>query len=208
LILIKYFFLFRGIPGEIKGLYDAYKIGGRLPWEDLFQPAIELCVNGFKIPNALANALSSKEKEIRKDYVLSRIFINNATNKLLKQNDTAYFLLLGETLKKISKSNTSKSNTSDIFYNSDMTKNIIAEMNENGLIFCLYIWTITFKIITILFPIKGGNVTIEDFLLYNTDINNNSIPMRLDEKHRLYYMSLPSSGILIPFIMKLMAGSQ
>jgi gamma-glutamyltranspeptidase / glutathione hydrolase / leukotriene-C4 hydrolase len=103
-----------------------------LPWEDLFKPAIDLCVNGFKIPNALANALSSKEKEIRKDSVLSSIFINNATNKLLKQNDTAYFRLLGETLKKIS-----KSNTSDIFYNSNMTKNIIAEMNENGLIFFL-----------------------------------------------------------------------
>ena len=118
----------RGIPGEIKGYYDAYKIGGRLPWKDLFQPTIDLCINGFKISKALGNALITSEAFIRKDSVLSSIFVNNTTNQLLKYNDTAKMPLLGKTLRIIS-----ESNTSDVFYNSEMTKNIIDEINENGL---------------------------------------------------------------------------
>lgn len=75
----------------------------------------------------MGNALISKEKEIRKNSVLASIFVNNVTNKLFKQNDTVKMLLLGKTLKIIS-----ESNTSDVFYNSEMTKNIVSEMNENG----------------------------------------------------------------------------
>jgi gamma-glutamyltranspeptidase len=91
-----------------------------------------LCINGFKIPSALAGALISKEKEIRRNSVLANIFVNNVTGKLLKQNDTVKMLLLGETLRKIS-----KSNTSDIFYNGELTKNIIDEINENGMYFLI-----------------------------------------------------------------------
>ena len=91
-----------------------------------------MCINGFKIPRALAGALISKEKEIRRNSVLANIFVNNVTGKLLQQNDTVKMLLLGETLRKIS-----NSNTSDIFYNGELTKNIIAEINENGIYFLI-----------------------------------------------------------------------
>ena len=63
---------------------------------------------------------------------MANIFVNNVTDKLLKQNDTVKMLLLGETLRKIS-----KSNTSDIFYNGELTKNIITEINENGMYFLI-----------------------------------------------------------------------
>lgn len=63
---------------------------------------------------------------------MANIFVNNFTDKLLKQNDTVKMLLLGETLRKIS-----KSNTSDIFYNGELTKNIITEINENGMYFLI-----------------------------------------------------------------------
>ena len=121
------FYTLRGIPGEIKGYYDAYKIGGKLPWKDLFQPTIDLCLNGFKISKTLGKALISTETFIRKDSILSSIFVNQITNELLKYNDTAKMPLLGETLRIIS-----QSNTSDVFYNGNMTKYIITEINENG----------------------------------------------------------------------------
>ncbi len=62
------------------------------------------------------------------------------------------------------------------------------------------------KFFKIIYVSKGGNVTVEDFLQYDTVIVNSATAMRLDENYKIYFMSLPSSGILIPFIMKLMAG--
>ena len=59
-----------------------------------------------------------------------------------------------------------------------------------------------------MFWIKGGNVTLEDFLKYNTVIETNISPINIDDNHKLYYQNLPSSGILIPFIMKLMKGKK
>jgi len=124
---IKIYLIIRGLPGEIKGLYEAYKIGGRLPWKDLFQPAIDLCMNGFKISKALEKALISTETYIRNNSVLSDIFVNKITNQLLNSNDIAKMPLLGNTLRIIS-----ESNTSDVFYNSNLTKRIVEEINENG----------------------------------------------------------------------------
>ena len=54
-----------GIPGEILGFWEAYKIGGRLPWKDLFVPTITMCRNGFFISKALASAIKANEKAIR-----------------------------------------------------------------------------------------------------------------------------------------------
>ena len=45
------------VPGEVKGLYEAWRLGGKLPWVILFQPAIQMCVNGFIVGPALANAI-------------------------------------------------------------------------------------------------------------------------------------------------------
>ena len=98
-----------------------------MPWEDLFKPTIELCENGFKIPRALSNALVSAQKHIRKNKVLSGIFVNKVTGELYKHNDTVKFPLLAKTLRIIS-----KSNSSDVFYNGILTGLVVAEINENG----------------------------------------------------------------------------
>lgn len=45
-----------GIPGEIKGLYEAWKIGGKLPWKDLFQPTIKKLREGWNVSEPLAVA--------------------------------------------------------------------------------------------------------------------------------------------------------
>lgn len=50
-----------GIPGEVRGLHLAWTLGGRLPWKQLFQPAINLCKNGIKVSQALVEGMSDKE---------------------------------------------------------------------------------------------------------------------------------------------------
>jgi gamma-glutamyltranspeptidase/glutathione hydrolase len=54
-----------GVPGVLRMLELAYKQDGRLPWADLFQPAIRLAEHGFAISPRLA-------KEIRSDKYLMR----------------------------------------------------------------------------------------------------------------------------------------
>lgn len=46
-----------GIPGEVKGLYEAWKLGGRLPWHVLFKPSIQMCEEGFSVGKPLYNAI-------------------------------------------------------------------------------------------------------------------------------------------------------
>ena len=46
------------VPGEVKGLYRAWKEYGWLPWKDLVQPAINLAREGFEISTAVADALN------------------------------------------------------------------------------------------------------------------------------------------------------
>src|SRR5688572_27739454 len=45
-----------GVPGVLRMLELAHQREGRLPWADLFQPAIALAENGFALPPQLAKA--------------------------------------------------------------------------------------------------------------------------------------------------------
>lgn len=49
-----------GVPGVIMMLFEAHKQHGKLPWADLFQPAIALCEAGFEVSPRLNKLLSSK----------------------------------------------------------------------------------------------------------------------------------------------------
>lgn len=115
-----------GIPGEIKGYYEAHKIGGKLPWKDLFQPTIDLCIKGFNVTRALAGALSNKKSLIRENKMLASIFINPETNDVYTENNKIKMPNLGMTLKIISESG------SDAFYDGILTDLIVQEINENG----------------------------------------------------------------------------
>ena len=53
------------VPGEVRGQYQAWKEHGRLYWEDLVQPAIDLARKGFPISHALADVLKEKVGEIK-----------------------------------------------------------------------------------------------------------------------------------------------
>lgn len=72
------------IPGEISGYWEAYKLGGRLPWSTLIQPAIDMCLNGYKVSPTLANWMSQYESQLMADPNLNRVFINPITNKAYK----------------------------------------------------------------------------------------------------------------------------
>lgn len=117
-----------GIPGEIKGYWEAHQIGGILPWKDLFIPSIELCVNGFNVSKVLASALRQKESLILENDGLKSVFINPKTNRVYKENDTIKMINLGKTFKIISEEGV------DAFYNGILTGFIVSEINDNGIL--------------------------------------------------------------------------
>ncbi len=51
-----------GVPGMIAVMAKAHSAHGRLPWADLFQPAIRLAENGFAVPPRLADALARAQE--------------------------------------------------------------------------------------------------------------------------------------------------
>ena len=50
-----------GVPGTVKMLEVAHKQYGRLPWAQLFAPAISLAESGFKVSNRLATLLKDEK---------------------------------------------------------------------------------------------------------------------------------------------------
>ncbi|ODA67459.1 Gamma-glutamyltranspeptidase precursor [Methyloligella halotolerans] len=52
-----------GTPGVVAMLWKAHQRYGKLPWKDLFQPAIDLAENGFPVPDRLAALLSDMKPQ-------------------------------------------------------------------------------------------------------------------------------------------------
>lgn len=115
-----------GIPGEIEGYWRAHQLAGKLDWQVLFQPAIQMCRNGFKVSLVLANSIKRSETFIRNSLEFSNIFINPLTNETYKENGFIKMIKLADTLELISKTNIVE------FYNGNLTQTMVNEINENG----------------------------------------------------------------------------
>lgn len=55
------------MPGELRGFEMAWKKYGRLPWKDLFQPAIEIATKGFPATPALLGAVEKNAPNVTND---------------------------------------------------------------------------------------------------------------------------------------------
>ena len=62
-----------GVPGNLRMLEMAHKQYGKLPWAQLFQPAIVLAESGFKVSPRL-NTLAKGDAHLKKDPVAAAYF--------------------------------------------------------------------------------------------------------------------------------------
>ena len=62
-----------GVPGTTRMLEMAHQTHGKLPWAKLFEPAISLAENGFKV-SARLNTLLGAEPHLKKDPVAAAYF--------------------------------------------------------------------------------------------------------------------------------------
>jgi gamma-glutamyltranspeptidase / glutathione hydrolase len=68
-----------GTPGVLHMLDAAHKDGGRLPWKDLFAPAIQIANDGFRISPRMSASVAASATQLARDPE-SRAYFLNADN--------------------------------------------------------------------------------------------------------------------------------
>ncbi|MDO8249262.1 MAG: gamma-glutamyltransferase [Rhodoferax sp.] len=77
-----------GVPGTVRMLEMAHQQYGKLPWAQLFVPAITLAEGGFKI-SARLNTLLKTEQHLKKDPVAAAYFYQASGSKGLHEGELA-----------------------------------------------------------------------------------------------------------------------
>jgi gamma-glutamyltranspeptidase/glutathione hydrolase len=115
-----------GVPGAVAGMVEAHSKYGRLKWEELVQPAIDLARNGFKLTKRGADDLNHTGAEFRR--------LNPGKNYLIKdtpwqEGDQLVQEDLAKTLELI------RDKGRDGFYDGTVADEIVTEMQSGkGLI--------------------------------------------------------------------------
>ena len=78
-----------GTPGVLHMLDAAHKDGGRLTWKELFEPAIQIATDGFKISPRMSASVAGSATSLARDPEAKAYFLNadgsaKATGTLLK----------------------------------------------------------------------------------------------------------------------------
>ncbi|KAH8083772.1 gamma-glutamyltranspeptidase [Cristinia sonorae] len=112
-----------GIPGELRGLEEAHKRWGSLPWNDLVQPSIQLA-RGWAVPAELARRIQMFAPMMLGKADWSSIFAPQG--QLLKEGDIIRRLNLSRTLSVIA------SKGADGFYKGEIADSIVQKVKATG----------------------------------------------------------------------------
>ncbi|KAL3818878.1 hypothetical protein ACJIZ3_004783 [Penstemon smallii] len=115
------------VPGQLAGLYAAWKDYGKLPWNKLVSPAEDLARHGFKISKSLSETMEYEILTLKRNPTLRSIFTNDG--KPLKQGHTLIQETLANTLAQISK------NGMIVFYNGSIGRSLVDDiMRSKGIL--------------------------------------------------------------------------
>ena len=114
-----------GVPGTVAGLYYALEKYGTLSWNEVLDPAINLAENGFKVPHDLSSVLTNYKNRLTANQATAEAYYKKnkvpyKVGEVMKLPDLAWSL---KELKQYGPS---------AFYQGDIAKKIVAEMELNG----------------------------------------------------------------------------
>lgn len=115
-----------GVPGSVAGMHLAWKQFGRLRWEELLAPAIQLAEQGFEVSYHFSQSLQGKNtrEKLEKFPESKRIFLRGGTP--YQEGETLRQPELAASLRKIARGGP------DAFYRGDIAEQIEAEMKATG----------------------------------------------------------------------------
>ena len=112
-----------GVPGTVAGFWEAHQRFGKLPWEELVNPAIKLAEEGFLPAKILVDDIQSMKEWFKDKTNFSKYFLSINASENFKQPE------LANTLRRIAKFG------ADDFYSGETAKLIVEQMKESdGLI--------------------------------------------------------------------------
>ncbi len=116
-----------GVPGTVAGIFESYdKTGGKLTFEELINPSIELAENGYLLTTKEAEALNEKMEIIKQLNTYLTVFTKETP---WKKGDKIIQKELAETLKRIREKGKAG------FYEGKTAELLVAEIQKgNGII--------------------------------------------------------------------------
>ena len=76
------------VPGAVEGWSQAHQRFGRLPWKDLFAPAIQFAEQGYAVPEIIHAYWADEEAKLQKTQEASRVFCPEAKSQHWAQSST------------------------------------------------------------------------------------------------------------------------
>jgi gamma-glutamyltranspeptidase/glutathione hydrolase len=64
-----------GVPGSVAGLALAHRLGGKLPWKTVVEPAVLLARDGFEMTETISKTIANEKKRLALDLEAASIFL-------------------------------------------------------------------------------------------------------------------------------------
>src|ERR1051325_9882977 len=114
-----------GVPGTIRGFYEASKLYGKLDWKALVEPAMKLARDGFVVDEVLSRSLKGQERVMTQFHEFGRVY-RKADGKFYEPGETIKLPDLAWTLQQI------YTNGADGFYKGEVAKKLVAGVQAGG----------------------------------------------------------------------------
>jgi len=157
-----------GTPGVLKAMYVAHQKHGKLPWKDLFRPAIKVAQNGYKATERY-HKLSDKIKYLKDFEGTNKTYLSNDGDSY-KKGELIKNPELAQTFELISKKGI------DSFYNGEIGKNIVKAVKDS--------------------VHNPGYLRLKDLRNYNIK-EGNLLCAKYREEYNICTMPNPSSGVTV-----------
>ncbi|CAK9294328.1 unnamed protein product [Gordionus sp. m RMFG-2023] len=180
-----------GVPGEVKGLFKAHELYGKLTWKDNVEPAMKLAENGFPITEATYSALVKKfesPSQLERDFpqiaslYLSKI--SNATDFSNSTNQTVQYLEVRSLIKNLALAKVLRRIANEgpaAIYEGSIAEHIVEAVNA-----------------------KGGAMTLEDLRDYQPEMRNAFETSFLKGRYTILSCPPPASGPILGLVLKLL----
>lgn len=114
-----------GVPGEVAGYWEAHLKFGQLAWQELIEPSLQICKNGFKMSKHMENSIKLNPR-IKNDSHLYKMLYKGAQSQHKAGDKLHPPKELCETYRRI------MINGGDDYYNGSLAQDILMDLKDIG----------------------------------------------------------------------------